>query len=65
MSGDAELRTLAVGITSLSAESTHYNDQLQNLLERFRNVLRDYSAIRDKFEVAEKTRQFKEQVVIY
>ncbi|KAJ5910702.1 uncharacterized protein N7473_000005 [Penicillium subrubescens] len=62
MLGDAELGTLAAGITSLSAESTHYNDQLQDLLERFRNVLRDYSAIRDKFEEAKKTRQLEKQV---
>jgi predicted nucleic acid-binding Zn-ribbon protein len=61
---DAELRSLAAGITSLSTESTHYNDQLQDLLERFGNMLRDYSAIRDKFE-GEKTRQFKKQVVRY
>jgi hypothetical protein len=65
MLGDAELGTLAAGITSLSAESTHYNDQLQDLLERFRNVLRDYSAIRDKFEEAKKTRQLEKQVVRY
>lgn len=63
MLGDAELRSLAARVASSSADSTQYNDQLQDLLGRFRELLRDYSDLRDRLEVAEKTAEYKKQAV--
>lgn len=63
MLGDAELCSLAAQVDSFPADRTHYNDQLQGLLERIRNILKDYSDMKKKIEIAERREKAQKQAV--